>query len=219
LTGMRPGEVLSMRGRDLNLSGTVWEYVPQSHKTQHHRRARTVFLGPRAQEVIRPFLNPDLQAYLFSPQEAVKEHYERRTALRRVPSNCGNRSGTRRRTNPKRCAGARYDGDAYRVAIQRACERAFEMPADLRSPRRGLVQLPETERASELARRKESARIWRAENSWHPHQLRHNAATTIRREAGIETARCVLGHSSVGMAELYAEMDAARARETMALVG
>lgn len=54
---------------------------------------------------------------------------------------------------------------------------------------------------------------------WHPHQLRHSAATRIRREAGIETARVVLGHSSVAMTELYAEADRARAAEIMGRIG
>lgn len=31
---------------------------------------------------------------------------------------------------------------------------------------------------------------------WHPHQLRHNAATALRREHGIEVARVILGHRS-----------------------
>ena len=33
---------------------------------------------------------------------------------------------------------------------------------------------------------------------WHPNQLRHNAATRLRREFGLDMARAVLGHSSAG---------------------
>ena len=54
---------------------------------------------------------------------------------------------------------------------------------------------------------------------WHPNQLRHLAATNIRREFGIETARAVLGHSTVSMTEVYAEMDATKARDAMAKSG
>jgi integrase len=93
------------------------------------------------------------------------------------------------------------------------------MPDELRFPKSGLKHFPESQRALELERRKKLARQWRAEHCWHPHQLRHNAATAIRRESGIETARCVLGHSSVAMAEVYAEMDLAKARATMARLG
>ncbi len=50
---------------------------------------------------------------------------------------------------------------------------------------------------------------------WHPHQLRHNAATRLRREFGFEVARAVLGHSSPVVTEVYAELDGAKAAEAM----
>lgn len=34
-------------------------------------------------------------------------------------------------------------------------------------------------------------------NSWHPHQLRHNAATLLERTYGAEAAQVVLGHESM----------------------
>jgi integrase len=55
--------------------------------------------------------------------------------------------------------------------------------------------------------------------NWSPNQLRHTAATAIRREAGIETARTVLGHSSVDVTEIYAERDYAAARSIIAKIG
>lgn len=42
---------------------------------------------------------------------------------------------------------------------------------------------------------------------WHPNQLRHNAATEIRRRYGIEPARAALGHSNLSTTEIYAEKD------------
>ena len=33
---------------------------------------------------------------------------------------------------------------------------------------------------------------------WHPHQLRHTAATNIRCQFGLEVAQAVLGHSEIG---------------------
>jgi len=159
LTGARPGEILSMRGRDLNMSGKVWEYVPESHKTEHHGRERIVFIGPRAVEIVREFLKIDTNAFLFSPRD-----------IRTVKPGC------------TRQPGERYNRDAYRNAIQRACNKA-------NVPR------------------------------WHPHQLRHNAATSIRREADIDTARSVLGHASLSVTELYAEKDSAAARRIMAKIG
>jgi integrase len=54
---------------------------------------------------------------------------------------------------------------------------------------------------------------------WHPHQLRHAAATEIRRAFGLEAAQVVLGHSEADTTQTYAEADAARAREVMKQVG
>lgn len=42
---------------------------------------------------------------------------------------------------------------------------------------------------------------------WHVHQLRHNKATEIRREDGVDAARAVLGHRSPQITEVYAEID------------
>jgi len=55
--------------------------------------------------------------------------------------------------------------------------------------------------------------------AWHPHQLRHNAATWLRKEFGIDVARVVLGHRSPRITETCAELDHAKAAEVMARVG
>jgi integrase len=73
LSGMRPGEVCSMRTIDVDTSGRVWIYTPESHKTEHRGRERRIYLGPKAQETLRPWLRPELTAYLFSPAEAEAE--------------------------------------------------------------------------------------------------------------------------------------------------
>jgi integrase len=54
---------------------------------------------------------------------------------------------------------------------------------------------------------------------WHPHQLRHTKATEIRREAGLDAARAVLGHRSPRITEVYAELDAGKAAEIMERLG
>lgn len=55
--------------------------------------------------------------------------------------------------------------------------------------------------------------------AWHPNQLRHNAATRLRKEFGLDVARAVLGHSSPAVTEVYAELDSAKAAEAMERVG
>src|SRR5258708_40002483 len=42
---------------------------------------------------------------------------------------------------------------------------------------------------------------------WGPNRLRHNAATIIRKEFGLEVARAVLGHSDAATTTIYAEQD------------
>lgn len=54
---------------------------------------------------------------------------------------------------------------------------------------------------------------------WSPNQLRHAAATRIRKEMGLEAARTVLGHASSAVTEIYAEADVRVAAQVMARMG
>jgi integrase len=184
LTAMRPGEACAMRGCHIDVVGHLWTYRPPRHKTAHHGKEREVLLGPRAQEVIRPFLKLDVQAPLFSPPEAIAAQAAQKRRQRKTPlwpSHIKHQAAKRKKTpqrQPKDC----YTPASYRRAIARACVRAG---------------VPE----------------------WHPHQLRHNAATTIRKEFGIELTRVILGHSSLAITAIYAETDQQAAREVVARIG
>ena len=125
-TGMRPGEITAIRGCDLNVSGDVWEFVPEFHKTEHHGKDRMIFLGPKAQTVLRSFLKTDLQAYLFSPVDARRESDERRKANRKSPMTPSQRA-RKRKTEPKKQPGERYTTASYGYAIRNACKLA-EVP-------------------------------------------------------------------------------------------
>ena len=73
-SAMRPGEVCLMRASDLNMSGPIWEYRPETHKTEHHEGAfRVIMLGPKSQEIIRRFLRLNVGGYLFSPRQSEAE--------------------------------------------------------------------------------------------------------------------------------------------------
>ncbi len=197
LTGMRSGELTIMHGCDLDMSGKVWLYSPTTHKTEHHGHERPIYLGPQAQEIIRYYLKADLSAHLFSPSESEHQRSTKRRADRKspmTPSQAKRRPKRRRRRPP----GAHYTTDTYRRAIERGCEKAFP-------PSGGLTD--------------EEIKQWRKDHRWHPHQLRHNAATRLRKEFGIEAARVVLGHRSAAVTEIYAEIDGAKAAEIMARVG
>ncbi len=175
LTGMRSGEVAAMRGRDIDMAGKLWTYRPDQHKSKHRGHTRVVELGPRAQGVIRPFLRSELDAFLFSPQDATRERHAEAPTHRREDQ----------KPNPRKTdreIGDHYTSASYRRAIQRACDRA-----DI--------------------------------SKWHPHQLRHLAATRLRKQDGIEPARLLLGHTSIVTAAIYAEVDRAKAQELVAKIG
>lgn len=61
---------------------------------------------------------------------------------------------------------------------------------------------------------------WHKAHRWHPHQLRHNAATRLRREFGIDLAQTILGHRlGSAVTEIYAEANVAKAKDVIARVG
>jgi integrase len=180
LSGMRPGEVVSMRTGDLDTSGRVWLYRPRGHKTEHTGRERLVYLGPRAQEVLRPWLRTDLDEYLFQPREAEAERQAERRRDRK--SKVSPSQVDRSKPGARRKPGDHYPPLSYYVAVRRACEAA------------GVPR-------------------------WCPNRLRHNAATALRREFGLDVAQVVLGHASPDTTLIYAEADRQRAAEAMLRIG
>jgi integrase len=211
VTGMRPGEVTAMRGCDLTMCGPLWEYSPESHKTQHHGRKRIIVLGPQAQAIIRQFLKTDMTAFLFSPAEARAEFDAQRREKRRSPLTPSQKA-RKPKSKPERKPGERYTVASYGSAVRKGCEKAHDMPRELRNVS---TKLPATEREQLQAQ----ARAWREQHCWHPHQLRHTAATSIRRTFGIEAAQVVLGHANIATAEIYAEKDRSLAERVMQQLG
>lgn len=198
LTGARPGEVCQLRPCDLDRSGEIWRFTPKTHKTEHHERERIIFLGPKAQEVVLPYLLRPADAPCFSPKESAQQHRDQRSAARVTPATYGNRPGKNRVAKPKRPPRDAFDVPSYRRAIYRGCELAFGMPDDLRAIDPELTGDERTKKLREAAK-------WRAEHCWSPHQLRHTAATEIRHQYGLEAAQAILGHSRADVTQIYAE--------------
>jgi integrase len=190
LTGMRPGEVCTMRTIDVDTSGRIWIYTPESHKTEHHGRERRIYIGPTAQTILRPWLRAELTAYLFSPAESEAERRAEQRAARKTRVQPSQQN--RRRPKPRKAPGPKYTPESYRQAIKYGIRAA-----NREAKRIGAGPIPH----------------------WHPHQLRHSAATRLRREFGLDVARAVLGHSSPVVTEVYAELDGAKAAEAMERVG
>lgn len=188
-TGMRPGEVLIMRSCDLNTSGEIWEYRPESHKTEHHGKERIILVGKNGQDILRPFLCPELDAYLFSPVSDGQRPFRRDNYTSAVRRGC-----------------------------EAAFGMPTEL-RDVGRHLRKQKTLTEEQRQKLKAELSGTASKWRAEHCWSPNQLRHNFATRARREFGIEAARVTLGHSSAVTSEIYAERDLDAARAVVAKIG
>jgi integrase len=208
-SGARPGEVCRLRPELIDKTGVVvsrllrepvklgnvWVYVARS-KTAHHGEAaddrdylRLVPIGPRAQEILRPFLEGREQtAHVFSPAEARTARYAAMRAARQTkvqPSQVD-----RKKKRPKKAPGKHYTVSSYGHAIAAAVRKAKE--------------------AGE------------AVEHWHPHQLRHNAATRLEREFGRdgwEIARIVLGHKHVSTTRIYVAEDYKKAFHAMERAG
>lgn len=211
VTGMRPGEVTAMRVCDITMGGPLWEYAPESHKTQHHGRKRIIILGPQAQTIIRPFLQADTTAFLFSPSDARAEFDAQRRENRRSPLTPSQKA-RKPKAKPERKPGDRYTVASYGSAIRKGCEKAHDMPRELRNVS---TKIPDAEREQLQT----AARAWREEHTWHPHQLRHTAATEIRRTFGLEAAQVALGHAAADVTQIYAERDLELARKVAAQLG
>ncbi len=184
LTGARADELVRLRPKDLDVSGSVWTVTydcsdsSRSHKTLHHGKVRTIYFGPRAQRLLKMYMTPGrpLDRPILSPRDADLDGKQRRGHKGRR----ANQQPTPKKT--KRRIGEAYTTASYRRCIHRACEKANV-------------------------------------EKWGPHRLRHNAATSLRRQFGIDVASTVLGHSSLVVTMTYAEANDRRAREAMCRVG
>ena len=130
LTGARPGEVCKLRPGNVDRSGDVWEFRVDGHKTEHHGRIRTVFIGPEAQKILTPYLLRAPADSCFSPAEVMAKQREERHSRRVTPLSYGNRPGKRAGTRELKGAKPRSPGDSYtnssyRRAIHYACDKAF----------------------------------------------------------------------------------------------
>jgi integrase len=163
LTGCRPGEVCAMCGIDLDMSGRIWIYRPGSdqgaegkHKTAYLGKKREIYIGPRCQEIIKPWFKTDLQAHLFNPAEWELERNEQRRKARLTPlwPSHVRHQEKKRKKHPRRTKQDHYDVAAYRRAIARACQKADDQAH---------LENSEIPPGNTIIPR------------WHPNQLRHNA--------------------------------------------
>ncbi len=128
LCGCRPQDVVQMRAGDIDRSGGVWEYRPARYKTEHHNTDdtpamhRVVYLGPKAQDILRPLLPADPEAFVFSPRDAEAARNVGRRDQRKSPMTPSQavRQPKGRERAPLRQF---YPVGSYRQAIRRGCRR------------------------------------------------------------------------------------------------
>ncbi|WP_422931415.1 tyrosine-type recombinase/integrase [Singulisphaera sp. PoT] len=123
LTGMRPGEVMTMRGCEIEQGEGVWIYRPGRHKTLERGKDRSIPIGPRAQAILAEWLQANPQAYLFSPIVAVERRNAEKRRNRKTPMT-PSQAARRPKASPKRAPRRRYDKRTYNTAIARACDKA-----------------------------------------------------------------------------------------------
>lgn len=219
LTAARPGEVLTLRVRDIDRSGkvefapgfvvetgaTIWSVRLERHKNAHRGQQRILLIGPKAQAVIAPLLlgkGPD--EYIFSPQESMAHWYAEKRRNRKTkvqPSQFD-----RRRPVATKLPGPHYTPNSYCRAVKYAIEKANRAAAC------------ETCQKVKAAERCAACKA-KVIPSWHPYQLRHNAATRLVQQFGWDIARMVLGHRQISTTQIYALDDIKKAAEAMSKAG
>ena len=133
--GMRPGEVRTIRPCDIvrrpdKITGKiVWFYEPEKHKTANAGKRKVVPIIGAARRALAPFVKDKKpEEHCFSPAESAEWYREQANKARKTPPGQGNSRG-RRRGGTKGVAGKRKPGkcfskDSYRLAIQRAADKA-----------------------------------------------------------------------------------------------
>lgn len=219
LTGMRPAELCIMRPCDLDRSGDVWTYQPESHKCEHHDQLRTVFIGPQAQGILLRYLARDAAMYCFRPVDSEAKRRAEQHAARKTPLGYGNRPGRNRKRRPKRAPSECYTTDTYRRAIERACDRRAMIAAAPYpfAPLKGESVSRWYKRLTGVS--KEILTEHLKKFRWSPNRLRHAAATEIRRKFGLEAAQILLGHAKADTTQIYAERDLAKGVEIARKIG
>jgi hypothetical protein len=170
LTSARPTEICSIQPGLIDRSGDVWKYEPTKHKTEHLDKDRVIFIGPRAQQILRPYLLRPADKFCFSPSESEKARNKERRANRKsplTPSQEARKPKKDREAAPKNC----YTTASFRRAIHRACDRAFPPPE---SPDEA------GEDSEQTKQDKKQARVeWIKQHRWSPNRLRHTGGTEI----------------------------------------
>jgi integrase len=150
LLACRPGELCTMRVGEIDRTGPIWFFAPESHKTRHHGHKRIIAIGPQAQLLLRRYLKGDPKAFLFSPAEQDRIIKEQKRASRKTPVQPSQID----RSNPKakRKPGNQFTVRAYNRCVVRGSRKAGVASWHVHQLRHTAALLIEREHGAEAAR-------------------------------------------------------------------
>ena len=97
----------------------MWVHRPDSHKLEWLDQEKEILLGPRALELLTPWLDGrEPTQYLFSPRKVAEANARELEKRRRRPSS------KKVEISKERPPREHYDDRGYRQAVIRACRRA-----------------------------------------------------------------------------------------------
>ena len=87
----RPQDIHNMRPCDINRSGEIWKYTPITHKTKKRGKTRELPIGPRAQQILLPYLEncADPKQWVFPRPKANDYNHHYRWAIKTACKKAG----------------------------------------------------------------------------------------------------------------------------------
>lgn len=122
-SGCRPGEACQLICGEVDRTSEPWVWRPASHKNAWRDHAREIYLGPKARDLLRSYLDRKPEEFCFVAGEAEKARNAARRKQRKSPMTPSHRR-RRKAAAAKKRPTSPYTVAAYRRAITRACDAA-----------------------------------------------------------------------------------------------
>ncbi|MEM7204979.1 MAG: site-specific integrase [Planctomycetota bacterium] len=124
LTGMRVGELLALRGRDIDQTNEPWIYRPRAHKNAWRDMHREIPLVRAVQAMLVPHLDAQPDVFLFSPRKTHAERRRMKRAARKSRVQPSQQARDERTRDSASRLADQWTATTYRHAIHYACRRA-----------------------------------------------------------------------------------------------
>lgn len=181
---MRPAEVCMMRPFDIEQTGDVWIYTPQTHKNQWRGKDLLKAVPVVAQEILSGFIQGCGESdYLFSPRES-SAWARAQAALKRTP----------RKTKRFPCEARRVEKEKLAQQARRKAKAPGECYATgsyRQAIRYGITKAAANGVGIPL---------------FTPNQLRHGILTFIAKAFGQQRAQRYAGHEHLSTTSIYTEI-------------